>query len=108
MFVLFPVPEGNGRYHRTGSNYRAFWKGDGKEIYYISRDGKMIAVKVNAVGNSFSVGEAKPLFDAFAKGVSIMLDASQDGQKFLVVYNPIESNSELLTVVLHWNDELKK
>ena len=37
-----------------------------------------------------------------------MLDASQDGQKFLVVYNPIQSNSEILTMVLHWNDELKK
>jgi hypothetical protein len=68
----------------------------------------MIAVKVNAVGNSFSVGEVETLFDAFSKGVSIMIDASKDGQKFLVVYNPIQSNSEILTMVLHWNDELKK
>ncbi len=104
----FPGPGGKWQISQNGIFYRAFWKGDGKEIYYISRDGKMTAVKVNAVGNSFSVGEAQTLFDAFAEGVSYMLDASKDGQKFLVVYNPIESNSEILTMVLHWNDELKK
>jgi serine/threonine protein kinase len=104
----FPGPGGKWQISPNGIFYRAFWKGDGKEIYYISRDGKMTAVKVNAVGNSFSVGEVETLFDAFSKGVSIMIDASNDGQKFLVVYNPIQSNSEILTMVLHWNDELKK
>ena len=104
----FPGPGGKWQISPNGIHYRAFWKGDGKEIYYISRDGKMTAVKVNAVGNSFSVGEVETLFDAFAKGVSYMLDASKDGQKFLVSYNPIQSNSELLTMVMHWNDELKK
>ena len=104
----FPGPGGKWQISPNGIFYRAFWRGDGKEIYYISRDGKMIAVKVNAVGNSFSVGEVETLFDAFSKGVSIMIDASKDGQKFLVVYNPIQSNSEILTMVLHWNDELKK
>ena len=104
----FPGPGGKWQISPNGISYRAFWKGDGQEIYYISKDGKMTAVKVNAVGNSFSVGEVKTLFDAFAKGISYMLDASKDGQKFLVVYNPIQSNSDILTMVLHWNDELKK
>jgi serine/threonine protein kinase len=104
----FPGPGGKWQISPNGIHYRAFWKGDGKEIYYISRDGKMTAVKVNAVGNSFSVGEVETLFDAFAKGISYLLDASKDGQKFLVTYNPVQSNSEMLTMVLHWNDELKK
>jgi serine/threonine protein kinase len=104
----FPGPGGKWQISPNGIHYRAFWKGDGKEIYYISIDGKMTAVRVNAVGNSFSVGEVETLFDAFAEGVSYMLDASKDGQKFLVSYNPIQSNSELLTMVMHWNDELKK
>jgi Tol biopolymer transport system component len=104
----FPGPGGKWQISPNGISYRTFWKGDGKEIYYISKEGKMTAVKVNAVGNSFSVGEVKTLFDAFAKGISYMLDASKDGQKFLVVYNPIQSNSDILTMVLHWNDELKK
>ena len=68
----------------------------------------MTAVKVNAVVNSFSVGNVETLFNAFSKGVSIMLDASKDGQNFLVVYNPIQTNSEFLTMVLNWNEELKK
>jgi Tol biopolymer transport system component len=104
----FPGPGGKWQISSGGINYRAFWKGDGKEIYYISRDGRMMAVQVSATGNSFSIGEAKPLFDAFAKGVSTMLDASKDGQRFLVVYNPIESNSDVLTMVLRWDDEIKK
>jgi eukaryotic-like serine/threonine-protein kinase len=104
----FPGPGGKWQISTNGVFYRAFWRGDGKEIYYISKDGKMMAAEVSASGNSFSVGEVKPLFDAFTKGVSFFLDASKDGQKFLVVYNPIESNSSELTLVTNWNDEVKK
>jgi serine/threonine protein kinase len=104
----FPGPGGKWQISTNGINYRAFWRGDGKEIYYISRDGKMMAADVSASGSSFSVGEVKPVFDAFIKGAAQILDVSKDGEKFLIIYNPVESNSDNLTMVLHWNDELKK
>jgi serine/threonine protein kinase len=104
----FPGPGGKWQVSSNGIAYRAFWKGDGKEIYYISRDGKMMAAEVSASGSSFSVGQIKTLFDAYTKGVSILDDVSRDGERFLVVYNPVESNSDQLTLVTNWNAELPK
>ena len=57
------------------------WRGDGKELFYLSADGMVTAMEVNA-GSSFQTGPAKPLFPAPA-GV-LFWDVSPDGQRFLM------------------------
>jgi Tol biopolymer transport system component len=37
------------------------WRGDGKEIFYLTADGMVTAMEVNA-GNSFQAGPSRPLF----------------------------------------------
>ncbi|MBI2428498.1 MAG: serine/threonine-protein kinase [Ignavibacteriales bacterium] len=103
----FPGPGGKWQVSTSGSLFRAFWRRDGKEIYYQSRDGKIMAAEVNASGGTFSVGNVRPLFEAAMIGISAFLDVSPDGQEFLMVYNLIESKSDHLTMVLNWNSELK-
>ena len=39
------------------------WRRDGKEIFYISRDAKLMAAEVSATSDSFEVGAVRPLFD---------------------------------------------
>ncbi len=54
----FPVPEGGGgRWmisHGGGTQPR--WRGDGKELFYISQDGSVIASPVSANGGAFQSG----------------------------------------------------
>lgn len=57
------------------------WRGDGKEIFYLTADGMVTAMEVNA-GSSFQTGRPKPLFPAPA-GV-LFWDVSPDGQRFLM------------------------
>ncbi|HEX9656570.1 MAG TPA: protein kinase [Bacteroidota bacterium] len=104
----FPGPGGKWQVSTGGSLFRSFWRRDSKEICYHSRDGKIMAAEVSTSGGSFSVGTVKPLFDAQSRGAIGFLDVSPDGQKFLVVYNPVETKSDHLTLVTHWEAELQK
>ena len=38
------------------------WRRDGREIFYLARDGTLMAVSVDAAGSSFVVGAGRPLF----------------------------------------------
>jgi hypothetical protein len=40
--------------------------------------------------------------------MSDLLAVSPNGQKFLVVYNPVEAKSTHVTLVSHWDTELQK
>jgi serine/threonine protein kinase len=104
----FPGPGGKWQVSTNGSLFRSFWRRDGKEIYYQSRDGKIMAAEVSSNGGIFSVGNVKPLFEAATIGISSFLDVSPDGQKFLMVYNRVETKSDHLTLVTNWNAELQK
>ena len=57
------------------------WRGDGKELFYITSDGTVTAVEVNA-GATFQAGAPKPLFKA-PPGV-LFWDVSPDGMRFLM------------------------
>ena len=59
----------------------ALWRGDGKEIFYLSADGMVTAMEVNVRG-SFQPGTSKPLFQA-PSGV-LFWDVSPDGKRFLM------------------------
>jgi eukaryotic-like serine/threonine-protein kinase len=65
----------------SGGGRTPLWRGDGKELFYISPDGTVTALEVNA-GATFQAGVAKPLFTA-PSGV-LFWDVSPDGTRFLM------------------------
>jgi Tol biopolymer transport system component len=88
------------------------WRRDGKELFYLAADRKLMAVEVNA-GAVFESGIPKPLFDTRI-GTSNPLylfnqyDVTGDGQRFLVASTPNEATSAPIAVVMNWAAELKK
>ncbi len=91
---------------RGGSEPR--WRPDGKELYYISADHKLMAVSVSA-GASFQAGIPQSLF-ALRIPTDVSLYRShyvptRDGRRFLV--NTLEHEPVLapITVVLNWSPE---
>jgi Tol biopolymer transport system component/predicted Ser/Thr protein kinase len=87
------------------------WRQDGKELYYIAPDGKLMAVTVSA-GSSFQAGIPKVLFQAPPSGgpgqvFPPKLAASPDGKRFLFLV-PEKQEAAPLTVVLNWQAGLKK
>ena len=104
--VPFPGPGGKWQVS-SGDGRGPLWRRDGKEIFYLSADNKLMAVKVETSGGSFAAGEARALFDSHSYGVFGRYDVSADGQRFVVAYEGSQS-SNTLTSVVNWPAELKK
>jgi hypothetical protein len=82
------------------------WRRDGKELFYIGADGKMMVVAVKA-GSTFEAGAPKPLFNTRLKGTLNSYAVSSDGQRFLI-NDVTETSAPPITVVLNWTADLKR
>jgi eukaryotic-like serine/threonine-protein kinase len=92
----------------TNGGYEPRWRADGREIYYLSDDQKLMAVTVGA-GPTFGI--PTPLFQTRVQPGVMALRThyvpSRDGQRFLVNTASDKPGSPI-TVVLNWTAMLKK
>jgi serine/threonine protein kinase len=112
----FPSAEGEKRISIAGGE-QPRWRGDGRELFFVGGDGKMMSVAVNAMAGlkpTFGVEAPRPLFDshlaqfAFQNAV-FEYDVTSDGKRFLLTAVAGGSLSTLLlNVVLNWDAGLKK
>jgi Tol biopolymer transport system component len=104
---VVPFPDPGGKWQvSSGEGRGPVWRRDGKEIFYLSADNKVMAAKVETSGGSFAAGEAHALFDSHSYGVFGRYDVSADGQRFVVAYEASQPSSTL-TLVTSWDAELK-
>ena len=93
----------------TTGGYEPRWRADGREIYYLSEDRKLMAV---AVGPGPSFGIPKVLFQTRVQtGVAANRThyvPSRDGQRFLFNTQRDVASSTHITVVMNWAAGLKK
>jgi eukaryotic-like serine/threonine-protein kinase len=107
------LPAASGKWLvSTGGGKEPRWRGDGKELYYLAKDGKLMAVEVTA-GLAFQAGTPKSLFPAARDTIDIsasplLWDVAKDGSRFLITGPVLEKISTPLTVVLNWQSGLKK
>ena len=106
-------PEARGKWQvSVGGGEQPRWRGDGKELFYISSGSKMMATPLT-IGANFDAGAPVELFqtnprplvtnkDLFVYGVS------RDGQRFLVNTQAKEAETESMTVILDWTAKLNK
>jgi Tol biopolymer transport system component len=81
------------------------WRDDGRELFYLAPNGKMMAVEVMA-GSEFRADTPTTLFQVPA-GATVG-DVAADGRRFLLV-TPVGSSASVpFTVVLNWTVALKK
>jgi len=81
------------------------WRGDGKELFYVASDGKLMSVSITSKP-VFQAGGPRPLFQlpsGFIGG-----DVTADGKRFLIGVPVGQSASLPFTVVLNWQTALKK
>jgi eukaryotic-like serine/threonine-protein kinase len=102
----FPGPGGKWQVSTTGG-CQPTWRKDGKEIFYLATDNRLMAAEVTARGSSVEVGAVRPLFEMrpFRAG-GMTYDVAPDGQRFSVNYS-VEDPNAALTLVLNWNAEIK-
>ena len=95
---MSPFPSVNGKWQvSSAGGEEPRWRQDGKELFYLSADGKMMAVPAKT-GASFAVGSPVALFQTHRRqSVSAQdvfsYDVSGDGQRFLILSKADETNS---------------
>lgn len=87
------------------------WRRDGKELFYISPDWKMMAVDVDTQP-TFRSGTPHALFDTEMVDTGIRngpmsWDIAPDGKRFLIISDTSPSNSSL-NLILNWRPEQTK
>ena len=108
----FPPPSsgpGGKRQISTAGGTAPRWRQDGKEIFFVGPDRRLMAAGVAAKGDTLEVGEVRALFGPIAVTTGAPpYDVSADGQGFLVRTSPEQKSAEPLTLVENWAAELKK
>jgi eukaryotic-like serine/threonine-protein kinase len=104
----FPASGGKWQISTSGG-LQPWWRSDGKELYYDSADGKLMAVEVKP-GGGFEASAPRSLFDLAPTralgGASYAVTAA--GDRFLFVTAREEAASLQFTVVVNWAAEAKK
>ncbi|HYT32143.1 MAG TPA: hypothetical protein VEO37_06080, partial [Thermoanaerobaculia bacterium] len=100
----FPGPGGKWQVSAAGgTNPR--WRGDGKELFYLSLDNKIMAVPVETAP-SFHAGAQAALFSVHP-ALGTAYDVSADGKRFLVNSLPADQGSPPLSLLVHWTGLVK-
>jgi Tol biopolymer transport system component len=87
------------------------WRRDGRELFYLSNDGKVMSVKVKS-GSVFQAEAPEPLFQVQhihprPEGfLGFRWSVSPDGKRFLIVREP--PSTEPIYVVVNWPAEMQK
>jgi serine/threonine protein kinase len=105
----FPAGQPKIRISTAGGDHPR-WRRDGKEIFFISTDQKVMAAEVGENSSGLKVDEPRALFGIHARKVgttNTIYDVSADGQKFLVNSLP-DVAPPSLTLVTNWSAQLRK
>jgi len=102
----FPGPGGNQQVSIAGGGTPR-WRGDGKELFYLAADNKLMAAEVNIKGSALEIGAVRPLFETHTALQGRDYDVSADGQRFLVNTLVEEKGSSPLNLVVNWSADLK-
>jgi serine/threonine protein kinase/Tol biopolymer transport system component len=103
----FPGPGGK-RQISTSGGILPRWRPDGKEIFYLGLDGRVMAAEVNIKDSKIEVGQVRPLGIPVTTNGNYLYDVSADGQRFLVAAAPEQNSAAPLTLVQNWAAGLKK
>ena len=103
----FSRPGGKRQISTNGGN-KPRWRRDGKEIFYLSPEGQLMATEVRISGETVEVGATRALFGGIPTGNGYAYDISPDGQRILATVANDQKSHEPVTLVQNWSARLKK
>jgi serine/threonine protein kinase/Tol biopolymer transport system component len=89
-----------------GFNIR--WRGDGKELFFMGPDNKLLSATLAFSSDSVEVQEVKALFDLPWVGPRMTFDVTPDGERILALTQSASAGTAPLTLVTNWPALLRK
>jgi serine/threonine protein kinase/Tol biopolymer transport system component len=98
----FPNPSGKSQIS-TGGGTTPRWRVDGKELYFIGPDGKLMASLIHASASSFEAETPVPLFQTRMNNISSKRQyaVASDG-RFLINQILDDASGTPITLILNW------
>jgi Tol biopolymer transport system component len=87
-----------------GGGSRAKWRRDGKELFFMTRGGTVMAVELKT-GGMFQAGVPQPLFNTDPR---VDYAVTGDGQRFLIPASERKAGPAPVTVVINWTAGIKR
>ena len=106
-------PEAKAKWQvSNGGGEQPRWRADGKELFFLSGEGKMVSVPVRGEAN-FDTGAPVELFQAnprelVATSEQLEYAVTRDGQRFLINTEVKGAETRPMSIVMNWDAELKK
>lgn len=87
----------------SGGGSHPQWSRDGKQIYYLSTDRRIMSVAVDRLHNDFAAGTARALFQSdIVPDFRAQFVVTADGQKFLIPSAAGEGGPGVAVVIVNW------
>ena len=104
----FPKPTGKWQISSTGGQAPR-WRRDGKELFYATSNGILMAVEVTPGKGDLAVGASKPISQkpVGLRGLYAIYDVSPDGQRFAAARVKKGSLHAPLTLLNNWTHALR-
>jgi Tol biopolymer transport system component len=102
----FPGGRGKQQISNDGA-LRGFWRHDGREILYVTREKKLVGLPVLDRGDRLEIGKSYPLFANKIIANHDSVDISKDGQRLLMPI-PIEEQVAPVTLVTNWTATIER
>ncbi len=109
----FPGPGGQWQVSTAGGKAPR-WRADGKELYYIAPDSRLMAASIAASGTVLQPGLPTALFQprialggTEVVGTRQQYDVAPDG-RFLINVSLDETAAAPITVITNWHPDAKK
>jgi serine/threonine protein kinase len=102
---VIPFLHGAGKWQvSTAGGLQPRWRRDGRELFYISTDNKIMAAEITEQQSSLLIGKVQSLFqiDPVRSAGGSPYDVTADGKKFVVASVASSQGSEPLTLVVKW------
>jgi eukaryotic-like serine/threonine-protein kinase len=103
----FPKPVGRLQVSVAGGKDPR-WRRDGKALYFVAPDGKLMAAELKEVNGSLQVISIRTLWQTKITWFSDTFDVSADASRFVVDTMSTDETPAPLSLVTNWTSELKK
>ncbi len=105
---VVPLPDLSTKWMvSTQGGAYSIWRRDGKELFYVAADRKVMAVAVTRKGDALEFAKPQALFETRIGCCGFQYDVTADGQKFLV-NSQVQSSADPMTIITNWTALLKK
>jgi WD40 repeat protein len=90
-----------------GGAWSARWSPDGRELFYLSADGYVMAASIHEAP-SLEIGVPERLFSMQGRWPWRDFDVSPEGKRFLAIVPQIIGHEQSLTAVLNWPAQVRR